>query len=604
MLILCAYEACVGLWLRIPRLRKEEALCDDNVQFMKSALARCVSACPHVGAGGFLPTRLIDLGPGASAGPVRLVLASSITSPTAGEEVPKYAALSYCWGSPSSGPPQPCTNRGNLQARKTGITEITPVLRDAIRVCKSLDIRYLWVDALCIVQDDTADWEKESVSMAMVYERAFVTICAPVSTSCWEGFLDRDRRLVSIPFQSRLRPAISGFYHLVASGTCRDRALIGWPNLDINHSTWASRGWTLQENLMSVRRLLFGQSMIHFQCGNGGVSENGCQHDGEGRNPFEPDDAAGTTRSLSEYHDEWDALVLETYGKRNYTKIQDRLPGISGMAKRVSELCGDQYLAGLWRADMPYALMWYAYVNANTDYHVEMHELVDRLCSPRPYITPSWSPMRLTGVRIERGLRYNTYPGFFRSEVSAECTLLEARTAPVGLNPFGTLQDGLLRIKGRLARVPSDMHPLPCHLWPPRLLYVEDQGRVVAYCNIDCQPKGSVPKGALSMLLVASTAGSRSWRGMMCRDNLESEYACPCGDTNLRDDDASSDWSGTSDEYIEREGERSRDAWGLLLHPTKKGDKYVRVGVWASVAGDGAGIDYFEHFESQEVEIV
>lgn len=171
---------------------------------MKSALGGCVSDCPHVDSGGFLPTRLIDFGPGTSSTHVRLVLASDILgSSNPPREIPKYAALSYCWGSPANGPLQPCTNKGNLQARKAGITEITPVLRDTIRVCESLGLRYLWVDALCIVQDDTVDWERESVSMAMVYERALVTICTPVSTSCWEGFLNRDRRLVSVPFQDR-----------------------------------------------------------------------------------------------------------------------------------------------------------------------------------------------------------------------------------------------------------------------------------------------------------------------------------------------------------------------------------------------------------------
>ncbi|MBE3047583.1 HET domain-containing protein [Candidatus Bathyarchaeota archaeon] len=568
---------------------------------MKGAIAQCVSECPHADAGGFLPTRLLDLGPEANSSRVRLVASSGILSgPNAPSEVPKYAALSYCWGPPAKGA-QPCTTKGNLEARKTDIAKITPVLRDAMRVCRSLGVRYLWVDALCIVQDDVADWERESVSMAHVYECAMVTICTPISTTCWEGFLDRDRRLISVPFDSCLLPGISGSYSLVASGTCRDRALIGWPNLDINHSVWASRGWTLQENLMSVRRLVFGQSMIHFQCGNIGVSENGCKHDEEGGNFFEP----STAKDLSDYHDEWDALILEAYGKRSYTMAQDRLPGISGMAKRIAELCGDEYLAGLWRADMPYALVWYAYVNANPGYHVEMHELVDRLCSPSPYITPSWSPMRLAGVRIERGLRHNTDPGFFRDLVSAECTVLEARAASTGLNPFGRLQDGLLRIRGRFRRVPSDMRPLECHAWPPRLLCVEDQGLVVAYCNIDCQPKGPVPQGELSMLLVASTGGSPSWRESMHRQNFEPGSNCPCGDPNTgAAASPSSHGSDASGEDSGSEDEGERDAWGLLLHPAKERGKFVRVGVWASVSGDGAGMGYFERFESREVEIV
>ena len=49
---------------------------------------------------------------------------------------------------------------------------------------------------------------------------------------------------------------------------------------------------------------------------------------------------------------------------------------------------------------------------------------------------------------------------------------------------------------------------------------------------------------------------------------------------------------------------RDRNAYGLLLHPTREGNKYVRVGIWASVAGDGVGTRYFEQFENVEVEII
>jgi hypothetical protein len=171
-------------------------------------------------------------------------------------------------------------------------------------------------------------------------------------------------------------------------------------------------------------------------------------------------------RSLN--FDAWDFEVLQNYGKRNYTNIQDKLPGISGMAKVASNRFGDTYLAGLWKRDLPYALMWFPYCHSTDEYNIELQELVDKLCCPNPYIAPSWSPIRLMGVRFERGLRFSE-PLFFGELTSAESIITEAWTTPAGQDPYGKIQDGLIRIRGRLAVVPSDIIPFPCYRFLPRL---------------------------------------------------------------------------------------------------------------------------------------
>jgi hypothetical protein len=149
---------------------------------------------------------------------------------------------------------------------------------------------------------------------------------------------------------------------------------------------------------MSTRKLLFGEFMINFQCDTIVTSETGyCK-------AAMPISTLRVGRSLMDKyplnHDMWDGQVLRDYGKRNYTKIQDKLLGISGMAKAASDRSGDTYLAGLWKRDLPYALMWFPYPLSATEYNIELQELVDKLCCPSPYIAPSWSPIRLMGVRL------------------------------------------------------------------------------------------------------------------------------------------------------------------------------------------------------------
>lgn len=71
----------------------------------------------------------------------------------------RYAALSYCWGPPSDSESQAKTLTATLPQMFSGLqdSEMTAILGDAIRVTRALSIPYLWIDALCIVQDNIAD---------------------------------------------------------------------------------------------------------------------------------------------------------------------------------------------------------------------------------------------------------------------------------------------------------------------------------------------------------------------------------------------------------------------------------------------------------------
>ena len=124
-----------------------------------------------------LPRRVLDLGD-LSLGPT-LDDKSGRLYKVKGEGA-AYACLSNCWGGT-----QPLkTTIATLEARKSGITwtDLPKTSQEAIIFTKKLDIRYIWIDSLCIVQDDTEDWKAESQKMCAIYQGSILTLSATKSS--------------------------------------------------------------------------------------------------------------------------------------------------------------------------------------------------------------------------------------------------------------------------------------------------------------------------------------------------------------------------------------------------------------------------------------
>jgi hypothetical protein len=127
-----------------------------------------------------LPKRIIDVG--CEDIPPRLCEVGSLSVP----EI-SYVALSHCWGSI-----QPyTTEKTSIDDRMKGMPwdDIPKTFQDAIITTRSLRLRYIWIDSLCIVKDDLNDWAEESSKMSHVYENATLTIAAAAAKDDTEGFL-------------------------------------------------------------------------------------------------------------------------------------------------------------------------------------------------------------------------------------------------------------------------------------------------------------------------------------------------------------------------------------------------------------------------------
>ncbi|KAI0441779.1 heterokaryon incompatibility protein-domain-containing protein [Xylaria telfairii] len=321
----------------------------------------CSSPFFDSGPGTEMPTRLIDV----SGDTVRLV--------TAPAQAP-YVALSYCWG--KSMQATTSLRPSNLQALHIQISEaeLPKTHTDAFAFARVLGFRYVWIDALCIVQGDAQDWARESRRMALVYGNAGLTIIAGRAADSRDGFLANRLRQAT-------QPCAIPFYDEEAT-----RGFTGGKNGEAAGSIWVSlprsslegpvaeRGWCFQESMLSQRAVIFGEEQLHFQCRELRVREDG----GVKRAlPYRIRNAADRKYSSlpvnagfggSSVDDErevtrrwlifWYDTMLRDYTKRSLTNASDIFAALSGMAQVAKTKIRSRYLAGLWECDMVRGLLW------------------------------------------------------------------------------------------------------------------------------------------------------------------------------------------------------------------------------------------------------
>jgi hypothetical protein len=408
-------------------------------------LEDCTQRCHPWEKSGFLPTRLVDVGVDSSTVP-RLISSSDIRNPA---EM-KYAALSYCWGTEEDAKAQFKTDKSSLEWRCKSLPYemMTPAINDAVALTRAIGLRYVWVDALCIIQDDADDWLRESDQMGLVYSHAFVTFCGLSSNSCHETFLQR-APAISVPFQSTIRDDIDGYYLVRLRPSSTD-----WLNGSTHFwrdrwlSRWNERAWTYQEEELSTRLLLFGSLKMHYKCGRCKWSEG---DDDLRENPGGQilDDITGIKQGglpARRLYDSW-LRIIYRYAHRSLTLQKDRLFAISGLARIVRETLGDQYLAGIWKGDIIRGLGW------RNHYQVASRGLQNHIqdLRQREYIAPSWSWASCATRTVSAN-----YIGRLSLP---ELMVVDVDVKTKSQNPFGQVFGGFLQVRGKLAPVPTSLVP-------------------------------------------------------------------------------------------------------------------------------------------------
>ncbi|KAI1442546.1 heterokaryon incompatibility protein-domain-containing protein [Annulohypoxylon stygium] len=173
----------------------------------------------------YLPTRLLDVGT-KTTNALRLVVTKQYRPlvEAMDYESLRYATISYCWGSPEDAEKQIKTTRDTFNKHLQGIDEkkLPQTIADGIKVCREIGVRYIWIDALCVIQEDEEDWGRELFEMGKIFTNSFVTFCI-VRDSCTSGFLGERhvQRTLRINFRSVLDKTVSGNLYLSMSTSPR-----------------------------------------------------------------------------------------------------------------------------------------------------------------------------------------------------------------------------------------------------------------------------------------------------------------------------------------------------------------------------------------------
>ncbi|KAH8646785.1 heterokaryon incompatibility protein-domain-containing protein [Xylariales sp. PMI_506] len=293
---------------------------DDNLHRPQRGRSPAPASIPSV-FGGLATLRVIDVD--------RMCLVEL-------EEFRPYVALSYVWGAASTFRLTKSTLKillGNDSLKKT--STIPNTVYDAIALCSRIAQKYLWVDAICLIQNDPVDVQRGIEVMDLIYEKAFLTIIAANGDSASSG-------LPGVVEGTRLSA------NIVTEVT--DTAWLGVHTELEQHlasSTYRTRAWTFQEESLSRRALCFADGKVFFRCQKTTYYED-CVDDVCERNP--KNDAlapilrrAGQrTMPIEDY-----GSILMLYTARVLTDQNDVLKAMAGIIRRFSEMMGCRFLEGL-----------------------------------------------------------------------------------------------------------------------------------------------------------------------------------------------------------------------------------------------------------------
>lgn len=370
---------------------------------------------------GFAPTRLISIG--TEGAPLRLVESAAVTGP--------YATLSYCWG----GAKPPSTTKANLSTRLQDIPEdsLPVVFRQAIQLARMLDIPYIWIDSLCIIQDSVEDWEAESQRMYLYYRNGSINIAAATSENP-DTSLTKDLEYTWS----------SGSVHVHdPQGTPWSINTRRLPNLmgsSMDLGPLYTRAWTFQESLFAPRTINFTRQGLVWSC----TSVSTMSH-----SYLDPMTVAiispsvvlpGSLSSAMRAGNNdtptignWRRLLV-AYSSRFLTYPMDRLPAISGAAAQFHESLRCRYLAGHWYDDLPQSLAWNG---------LESRKSLTPL--PREYVAPSWSWASVTQATL--------HPPETTTTLLSAAKLLAVHCDVPGGNPYGKVSSGFMDLRGKITGI-------------------------------------------------------------------------------------------------------------------------------------------------------
>lgn len=412
-----------------------------NFRLAKQWLQECASShssCPRP-AETELPTRVLDVGPADGSKP-------PVLCATYGKH-DTYVALSHCWGRVA---PLTTTTK-TLEDRLACISmpSLPKTFQEAVVIARSMGVRYLWIDSLCIIQNSPVDWATESARMGEYFSKCLFAIAATDAADSSQGcFRSRDPwayqpSLMSIPLPHVAVESPNPTKFMPDYDFPPEKRLLHITPRKVRSRTpvlfpLSQRAWTLQETFLSPRTLDYQKMQLAWSCKTGKADENNfnIEHsssstgvDGDWTRLLINNDSAD--KLSPQVYASWYSMVGR-YSNRSLTSEEDILPAISGLASRFQTLTGSRYLAGLWEDDLSRGLLWTV--------------KGDIRHGGQRYRAPSWSwaSINLTSISYESGPK---------SDINPRSDWFRIESVRVGIptkNPFGEVDGGALEVTGRV----------------------------------------------------------------------------------------------------------------------------------------------------------
>lgn len=384
------------------------------------------------------PARIIAVGSLPDFSDVKLCCLSDL------ERDFSYVTLSHCWG--PSGLEMKLTAPVEKSLKERIPWDSLPkTFRDAILITRTLQnafgIKYIWIDALCTLQDSPGDWDKEASNMADIYRYSFCNLAACVGIDSHSGLLWRRDPCWehSCVVEAAIEDSTASFYKIENRMSFKT---------SVQTSILETRAWVLQEVLLAPRVLYFTPHQWVWECATLCASEM-APNDTLIGSPNKHMSFDAPFIQSETVHEQSNPLgadyrlyriwmnTVNLYTSRKLTEARDKLVAISGLAKQMHAMLHvkDEYIAGLWGRNLILHMLW------RISYG-------QRATRPQPYCAPTWSWASVDGTV------YN-----HRTNLGAEerCTAIVEFTSPkmvyVTDDIFGQVESAEICMKGSLFKV-------------------------------------------------------------------------------------------------------------------------------------------------------
>lgn len=330
-----------------------------------------IGRCPHSSTSpdwetGFMPTFVVDV--------TNLCITDTPRNC-------RYVALSYVWGRGKM--LKHMKEKSNFLCTPGSLRtlEVPKTISDAIYLVGGIGEQYLWVDALCITQDDIGMQQAQIAKMDRIYAKALFSIIAAHGDSAKAGLpgINSNHRE---QVQDVLRLPDGDFFTVISGGTDV-----------IRKSIWAQRAWTMQELLCSGRCLIFAESQVYWRCQSAVwleeiALEDTASTDLEILHPAAAARLPGRRLNSYDYFYLYYQL-LGSYIHRRLTYQSDLINAFSGVCARLSTVQDDRFFWGLPESRFSRSLGWRLYGVHARNYARTQLALPDGVMREVPF--PSWN---------------------------------------------------------------------------------------------------------------------------------------------------------------------------------------------------------------------